>query len=216
MEVQWYGHSCFRLASRSGFTVVTDPFDPSVGYPVPDLSADLVTVSHDHFDHNNHRAVRGSARRAVGAGPVPGLPPGIAARGVASLHDDEGGRRRGPNTIFAFELDGVRVAHLGDLGHRLSADKVAELGPVDLLLVPVGGTYTVDARAAYDVCCAIAPKLAIPMHYKTDACTIELAAAEPFLRLCPRVERPGGNRLSLTAEELAGRSPWAAVVLNYR
>lgn len=216
MEVQWYGHSCFRLADQSGFTVVTDPFDQSVGYPLPNLSADLVTLSHDHFDHNHYQGVKGSPKVANRPGTVAGLPRGVTARGVAGFHDEEQGRRRGSNTIFLIELDGIRVAHLGDLGHQLSADELAELIPVDVLLAPVGGTYTVDAQGAFAVCQAVQPKLVIPMHYKTEVSRVKVATVDPFLRLCSKVERPNVNRLTLTAEGLAGRSPWAAVVLNYR
>ncbi|MDI6871766.1 MAG: MBL fold metallo-hydrolase [Bacillota bacterium] len=218
MEIQWYGHSCFRLSSQAGFTVVTDPFDQSVGYPRPTFSADLVTTSHDHFDHNHYRIVQGAPKLANRPGTVaPGeLASGVGVRGVASFHDEVEGRRRGPNTIFLFELDGVRVAHLGDLGHRLSVKQVAEIGPVDVLLVPVGGTYTIDAQGAFEVCQAVQPKIAVPMHYKTDVCRVDLGPVEPFLRLCPKVERPNTNRLTLTAEGLKGLSPWKAVVLNYR
>ncbi|HHW13818.1 MAG TPA: MBL fold metallo-hydrolase [Firmicutes bacterium] len=218
MEIQWYGHSCFRLVDRNGFAIVTDPFDDSVGYPRPTASASLVTLSHDHYDHNRYQLIGGAPKVVNRPGTVaPGeLPPGVSLRGVAAFHDEVRGRRRGPNTIFLFELDGVRVAHLGDLGHQLTPEQLAALTPLDVLLVPVGGTYTIDARGAYDLCQAVNPKIAIPMHYKTDVCRVDVAPVEPFLRLCPQVERPGTSRLTLTAEALSGLRPWKAVVLNYR
>lgn len=218
MEIQWYGHSCFRLASKTGFTIVTDPFDQSVGYPRPNLTANLVTMSHDHFDHNHYQIVEGLPKLANRPGIVAEsqLAKGVHGRGVASFHDEVQGHRRGPNTIFVVELDEVRVAHLGDLGHQLTPQQIAELGPVDVLLVPVGGTFTLDAQGAFDVCQAVGPKIVIPMHYQTEACRIALAPADPFLRLCPKVERPSSNRLSLAAAELAKLAPWKAVVLNYR
>lgn len=218
MEIQWCGHSCFRLADQNGFAIVTDPFDDSVGYPRPHVSASLVTLSHDHYDHNHCQAVAGAPKVVRTAGAIaPGeLPPGVSVRGVAAFHDEVQGRRRGANVLFRFELDGVRVVHLGDLGHQLTPEQVATLTPVDVLLVPVGGTYTIDARGAYEVCRALDPKLVVPMHYKTDVCRVDVAPVEPFLRLCPKVERPNSNRFTLTAQALSGLRPWKAVVLNYR
>ncbi|MGE5553454.1 MAG: MBL fold metallo-hydrolase [Betaproteobacteria bacterium] len=218
MEIQWYGHSCFRLVNQAGFTIVTDPFDQSVGYPSPTVTANLVTISHNHLDHNAYRIVQGSPKVADRPGTVAAtqLAPGVSVQGVASFHDELEGRRRGSNVIFVFELDGVRVAHLGDLGHPLNAQQVAAIVPVDVLLVPVGGTYTIDAQGAYDVCQGLAPKIAIPMHYKTEVCRLDIGPVEPFLKLCPQVERPNSNRLTLTPAGLNGLKPWRAVVLNYR
>jgi L-ascorbate metabolism protein UlaG (beta-lactamase superfamily) len=118
LKITWLGHSCFKIEDDSGKIIVTDPFDEAVGYPLPKAKADVVTVSHDHHDHN-HVAVIGG-KPAVVRGPGKKAAAGIEFLGIASYHDDQGGKRRGKNTIFSFEMDGIRVCHLGDLGHLLS------------------------------------------------------------------------------------------------
>lgn len=175
MKLTWLGHACFLLEA-DGYRIVTDPYTDVEGYPPLTASAHAVYQSHDHFDHN-----------AVGCVTLlPERPCPFTVREVQSFHDDQGGALRGPNTIRVFRAGGVSVAHLGDLGHQLTAAQIEAIGPVDAVLVPVGGTYTVDAAGARTVCDALAPHCIVPMHYRYGAYGFDvLAEAEPFLSLWP-------------------------------
>jgi len=188
LKISWLGHSCFKIESDGGKIIVTDPFDEAVGYPLPKAKADVVTVSHDHHDHNHVAAIGGNP--AVVRGPGKKAAAGIEFEGTASYHDDRGGKRRGKNTIFSFEMDGIRVCHLGDLGHLLSEEDAAALGDVDVLMIPVGGVYTLDAGGAKKVVGQIRPKVVIPMHFMTPALTFEVDPPDRFLS-GQKVERPG-------------------------
>lgn len=179
MKVSWLGHSCFLLRATTGISVLIDPFDEEVGYPLPVVRADIVVISHDHHDHNNAKVVLGSPQAIRGEGLHSAL--GIEFRGISSWHDREEGRLRGENTIFCFTLDGARVCHLGDLGHVLSDAEVEAIGPVNLLFIPVGGIYTIGAEDADAVLRQLDPDVAIPMHYQTSALSFELEPVDDFL-----------------------------------
>jgi len=180
MKIKWLGHACFMITSDIGTRLITDPYQPNevLTYGEIKESADIVTVSHDHLDHSNVAAVGGSPEVVTGTAEVKG----IEFKGIPCYHDDAGGRLRGNNIIFCFQVDGIRVCHLGDLGHQLSDKQVAEIGTVDILLIPVGGYFTIDAKAASEVCNRLAPKVVIPMHYKTDKCDFPIAGVDEFLR----------------------------------
>jgi L-ascorbate metabolism protein UlaG (beta-lactamase superfamily) len=199
MKISWLGHSCFILQSSAGIKVLTDPFDEEVGYPLPNVEADIVLVSHDHHDHNNAKIVKGHPLVMTRPGTHEAF--GINIRGVKTYHDENEGRLRGTNTIFCFSLDNVRVCHLGDLGHVLGADEIQSIGPVDLLLIPVGGIYTLDAIAALEVVTQIRPHVVIPMHYHTTALSFELDPVDKFLQGCS-FEGPQDS-LELKVEDLA-------------
>lgn len=167
MDIYPLGHSSFRIKGKVA-TVVTDPFDPSaVGLKFPKVeAADLVTVSHDHPDHNHVSLVGGTP--FVISGPGEYEVAGVTVLGYGSFHDDKKGEERGKNTIYKMTVDGIRIAHLGDLGHKLPEDLVDKLGDVDILFVPVGGHYTVDAATAVEVVSQIEPLVVIPMHYRKE------------------------------------------------
>ncbi|HHY75705.1 MAG TPA: MBL fold metallo-hydrolase [Firmicutes bacterium] len=171
--MRWLGHAAFSLVSPGGVRIVTDPFDETVPYPPITLECDVVTVSHEHFDHNGVKGLKGSPRvlRAVEGKevvPVDVTVGDVRFRTVPSLHDDEGGTKRGPNGIFVMEMPGMTVVHLGDLGHALDEKTVSAIGHCDVLLVPVGGYYTIDGKTAAGVVRSLRPKVAIAMHFKTD------------------------------------------------
>lgn len=176
MLIRYYGHSMFQLESAQGYCIVTDPFDASVGYPMPEIKADALTVSHGHFDHN-YTACCPQARVLNAAGQW-SLAPGVNVRTVNSFHDDAQGQKRGKNLIFVYEIDGLRLCHLGDLGHELDAAALAAIGEVDLLMLPIGGTYTVDSKTAYKIAQAMGAKVLLPMHYKTRV-NADWAIADP-------------------------------------
>ena len=180
MKVTWLGHSCFLLQGEEGITILLDPFfEDSVGYHLPKLKADMVLISHDHTDHSNASA--GGASSQVIFGPGEYSRPGLEIRGIRSFHDQKKGRLRGENTIFCFQLDGIRICHLGDLGHILSPSQISEIGPVDLLFLPVGGRYTIDSKGADEVMRQIHPALVVPMHYRTGKLGFELDGVDEFL-----------------------------------
>ncbi|MBI2587637.1 MBL fold metallo-hydrolase [Candidatus Amesbacteria bacterium] len=177
MEITYLGHASFRLKGKTA-TVVTDPYDEKLAKFPRDVAADIVTVSHDHFDHNAVKSVQGLAFSVQGPGEYEVK--GVSIIGVHTWHDDKNGAERGENTVYIMEMDGLRLAHLGDLGHKLSQEQLDEMGPIDVVLVPVGGVYTIDAKMAAEVVKQVDPGVAIPMHYKQ--LNPELGGVEDFLK----------------------------------
>jgi len=170
MEITYLGHSCFRIKGKKNI-IVTDPYEDSVGFKIPRASADIITLSHHHQDHNNISAVKGTTKRKepfIVDGPGEYEISGVSIFGIASFHDKSGGAKRGENTIYLITIDGLRLAHLGDLGHKLTEAELEELDGVDILFIPVGGTYTIDDNEAIEVIGQIEPRVIIPMHYKTS------------------------------------------------
>ena len=181
MKIQYLGHSCFKLTESTGTTVVTDPYK-GIGYELPnDLAADAVTVSHYHYDHDNVKAVGGNPTVLDKEGFYE--LPGVEITGIKSYHDEVEGKKRGENVIFKFRMDGLDVCHLGDLGEDCSSELVELLLPVNILIIPVGGNYTIDAERAKEYVDRIMPDVVIPMHYKTRNLTIDIDKAQGFLDL---------------------------------
>ena len=181
MKIQYLGHSCFRLIESTGTTIITDPYK-DIGYELPKgLKADAVTVSHGHFDHNNAGIIGGHPRIIDKEGFY--QLPGVGITGIKSYHDDCGGALRGENIIYKFGMDGLEICHLGDLGEECSSELLEMILPVNILLIPVGGTYTIDAERAKEYVDRIMPEIVIPMHYKTRSLTLDLDKADVFLNL---------------------------------
>ncbi len=146
---------------------MTDPYDEKVGFKFPrGITADIVTVSHDHNDHNQAQLVKGVKK--VVAGPGEYEVGGTSIIGIASFHDDQKGSLRGPNTIYVIEIDGMRLVHLGDLGHTIKTKRAETICEVDILMIPVGGEYTIGPKQAVEVVASLEPKVIIPMHYQTQ------------------------------------------------
>ena len=202
VTIRWFGHACFLITSSEGTKVLTDPFDESVGYPLPDTDADVITVSHDHFDHSHAAPVKGNPTAVKGEGERRAS--GVVFSGIVTSHDEVGGGKRGRNTVFVWELDGIRFCHLGDLGHVLTGAQVAVIGRPDVLFVPAGGTYTIDAAGAAEVVDQLAPKVVFPMHYKTSAMGqgFPITGVDPFLIGKKDVERIHGSSVTLRKEAL--------------
>jgi L-ascorbate metabolism protein UlaG (beta-lactamase superfamily) len=183
MIITWQGHSCFKIQDKigpEGVTLVTDPFDKEVGLKVPNFEADIVTVSHDHHDHNNVGALRGNPMVIGCAGEYDFK--GVLIEGIDSYHDEQHGAERGGNIMYRIEIDDISVAHLGDLGHVLDNVQLEKLVGTDVLLIPVGGKYTLDAKKAVEVISQIEPRIIIPMHYKTKDSKIDLDDIEKFIK----------------------------------
>jgi L-ascorbate metabolism protein UlaG (beta-lactamase superfamily) len=179
MEIAWYGHACFRLRDK-GATVVTDPYDQSIGYTLPKIRADIVTVSHNHADHNYVSGIKNAPKVVDGPGEYEIK--GVFITGIATFHDRKKGAQRGRNTVFLLEFNGLTICHLGDLGHVPTQAQVEALSDVDVLLIPVGGVSTIGAPQAAEVISLLEPKIVIPMHYKTKALTLKLASVNRFLQ----------------------------------
>lgn len=169
MDIKYLGHSSFRIRGKSA-AIVTDPFDKSmVGLPFPLVTADIVTVSHEHPDHNNVDAVK--SRDEAGTvmtvrGPGEYEIHGVKIFGIHTFHDHETGASRGTNTMYRIEIDGMSILHCGDLGHVLTDAQLEEVGTIDVLLIPTGGTFTINEKEAAKVISQIEPSIVIPMHYK--------------------------------------------------
>ena len=219
MQVEWYGQSAFRLEG-DGKTVFIDPFgdvaEAAAGrglqfdYPtIEGVSADLLLVTHEHFDHNAVEVIGGSPEILRSTAGKLSSPLGEVVA-VASEHDDAAGTERGPNTIFAFALDGTRVVHMGDFGQAgLRAQQTAALGAVDLLILPVGGGPTIDAEQAALVVETLAPRWVLPMHYRTERVNF-LDPADAFLERYPSVLRLEGAHFE-TGELPGGERPLVVV-----
>ncbi len=180
MEIVWYGMSCFRLSERGLATIVTDPYDSSVGLPAPKLKADIVTVSHDSPGHNNLKAVKGERRAITGPGEYE--LGGVFVTGIR-MEGKEAAKKGGakPNTLYMFDFEGLTVAHLGDLAYVPTQSEIENLGAVNVLLLPVGGGGALNASQAAEVVSLIEPSVVIPMHYKTGQEEAKLGPVSRFL-----------------------------------
>lgn len=175
MIITYLGQSCFKLQDKvgsDGVTLVTDPYGKEIGLKLSPIEADLVTVSHNHPDHNNVAAVKGSPFIIDCAGEYDVK--GILIEGIDSFHDNEHGALRGLNTIYRIEMDDISIVHLGDLGHILDDAQLEKLSGTDILLIPVGGKYTLDSKQAVEVINQIEPRIVIPMHYQVPGLTENL------------------------------------------
>jgi L-ascorbate metabolism protein UlaG (beta-lactamase superfamily) len=189
MDLTWYGLSCFRMKERGLATVVTDPYDPSLGLPSLNLKADLVTVSHDAAGHNYVKGVKGQRLQISGPGEyevggvfITGI--SMAVRTQDAKTKDAGNKQKNGsvlNTLYLFDFDGLTVAHLGDLAYVPSQSQIENLGPVDLALVPVGGGSALSPAEAAEVITLIEPSLVVPMHYKTSKEKVKLGQLARFL-----------------------------------
>lgn len=212
MKVKWLGHASFLIVSEDGTRIITDPYATGMGINYGEIKepADIVTVSHEHGDHNNVDAVANNPKIIRGAAIHEAK--GLKFKGIASYHDDAEGSQRGKNTIFCFTVDGIRLCHLGDIGHQLSDQLAAEIGKVDVLLIPVGGLFTVDALLATKIVQKLKPAVAIPMHFRTDRCAYPIAAVDAFLKDKTSVKRMDSSEVEFTKRSLP--SPTEVVVLK--
>jgi len=206
MKIKWLGHSCFLITSEKGTKLITDPYAVGTGInyaPIKEKS-DVVIVSHDHGDHNNVSAVQGQPQIVKGSS-IKNVS-GIEFKGIATYHDKSQGKERGDNTIFCFTVDGIALCHLGDLGHLLSQEQAASLGSVDILFIPVGGVFTINAAEASQVCTQLRPKVIIPMHFKTPKCAYPISDVNTFLEGKEKVRQWDKSEIEFQAGKLSAES----------
>jgi L-ascorbate metabolism protein UlaG (beta-lactamase superfamily) len=192
MKIKWLGHSAFLITADDGTSIITDPYGKYDGlnYEPINEPADIVLISHQHGDHCGGK-VNGNPQQVDKPGKTTAK--GIDFKGIASFHDQAGGTQRGDNIIFCFTVDGINICHLGDLGHLLSDQQVAEIGEVDILMIPVGGFFTIDAGEATQVYDQIKPSIIIPMHVSNNKCAFPIARVDDFLRGKSNVEKVGSS-----------------------
>jgi L-ascorbate metabolism protein UlaG (beta-lactamase superfamily) len=204
MKLKFYGHAAFLITSNQGTKIITDPYKPgafgAISYEKISDEVDVVLVSHDHDDHNSSGELAGNPEvvRTPGKQSVRG----IEFNGIPTFHDTSSGKERGKNIIFSFTVDGITICHLGDLGHTLSGEEVEAIGSVDLLLLPVGGGYTIDSKAASEVALQLNPSIIIPMHFKTEKCELPITSVEEFTKGKAKVKVMGSSEISLDTVDL--------------
>lgn len=198
MEITYLGHSSFFIKDSKGRRILTDPFDDTVGYKVFKGEVDLVTISHHHFDHDYLGGVKGNPKvlDKVGVFNICDIP----IEGIPSYHDEVKGAKRGENTIYVMNVDGYRICHLGDLGHVLSQEEIDKIGDIDVLLIPVGGNFTVDGKNAALIAKAINPHIIIPMHFKTHYSNLDISGVENFIINMKNGERIENCTLKIKGE----------------
>lgn len=184
MKIAWYGQSCFKLIVKANngdkIIIFTDPFDKSIGLTPPRGNANLITVSHDHYDHNNVKALSGDPFIVEGPGEYDVK--GVFIKGVYSFHDGSKGSERGANTIYVIKTEELNICHLGDLGQAsLSSEQLDQIGDIDILMIPVGGVYTINGNEAVQIINQIEPKIVIPMHYKIPMLKEKINSVNRFL-----------------------------------
>ncbi len=200
MRVKWLGHACFLITSKDGLRVITDPYavGGGINYSPIKESADVVLVSHGHHDHSNIPAVKGKPE-VISSNGIEAVK-GVQFKGIATYHDEVKGEQRGLNNVFCFTIDDIKICHLGDLGHVLNQEQSSEIGAVDILFIPVGGFFTIDASAADQVCEQLEPKIIIPMHFKTPKCDYPIAGVEGFLKGKRNVRRVNDSEVEFDFE----------------
>ncbi|MDP2210503.1 MAG: MBL fold metallo-hydrolase [Candidatus Aquicultor sp.] len=199
VKISWLGHASFKIETSAGMVIVTDPYSEKTGYVLPYVEADIVTISHHHYDHDNVGAVGGSPQVVEAGGKI--VIGSTTIEGIDSFHDEVSGDKRGRNIIFKFYVDGLVIAHMGDYGQSMTREQRDALGDVDVLLIPVGGTFTIDHAQAAEIVRELKPKIAVPMHYKTELSTINIGPVGPFLESMT-VVREQGVTIELSADEL--------------
>ena len=218
MEIIWYGQSCFLIKTKQ-LSIVIDPYSQQVGLKLPSLKANIVAVTHDHFDHNNISAVLGINETPpfIIKGPGEYGLKEIEVTGIPTFHDSQKGALRRKNTIYVFKIEDLTIAHLGDLGHTLKDEDIEALNQIDVLMVPIGGNYTIDAQKAVEVINQIDPKIVIPMHYKIPGLSeqINLDSIDNFSKQIGETEG-SLDSLRVTPKDLPNEEERRIIILKPR
>ena len=213
MLITWLGHSSFLIEDSNGRKLLTDPFDDSIGYEVFEGDVDVVTISHQHFDHNYKNNIKDTSNVVEKVGFFNVCD--ISIQGIPSFHDNAQGRKRGDNIVYIFEMDDLKLCHLGDLGHVLSKEDSEKIGHVDILFIPIGGNYTLNGKEAYEITKIIKSNIIIPMHYKTPDLSFPLDGLEEFIKYMKKAEKINGNSFSISKEDIEEFSG-EVILLDYK
>jgi len=206
MTIIWHGQSLFEIITSRGkngqVVIVIDPFSPEIGLRFPKLEADIVLITHQHSDHNNAKGVNGNSFLIEGSGEYEIKE--IFVQGISAFHDDSLGKERGSSTIFTIEAEDLRLCHLGDLGQKeLTSEQLEKIGEVDILMIPVGGTYTISAKEAVKIMSQIEPKIIIPMHYSLPKLKYKLEGADKLLKIMGIKKIESLNKLTIKKKDLS-------------
>jgi L-ascorbate metabolism protein UlaG (beta-lactamase superfamily) len=211
MKIRWLGHSCFLITNERGINILTDPFDETLGYNMTKEKINIITISHEHYDHNNTMGIKG--KPVVLKGPVNRDTHKIIFKGISSYHDSVYGKYRGENTIFLIKTNNLTLCHLGDLGHILENEQLEQMGQVDILFIPVGGYFTINYIQAEKVIDQVKPIIVIPMHYKTDAIKWSIDPLSVFLNKKQNINMIGKPFFEVTETSLPEKT--TIYVLTY-
>lgn len=205
MQIIWKGQSCFQIITsqekNNQVLIVIDPFDESLGFRVPKLEANILLITHDHRDHNNIKTVSGGPFLITGPGEYEIK--GVFIQGIPAFHDSDSGKNRGEITIYTIETEDIRICHLGDLGQKeLTEDQVDKIGVVDILMIPVGGNFTISSKEAVKIISQIEPKFVIPMHYHLPKIKIKLDGVDKFLKVVGAKSPEILNKLTIKKKDI--------------
>lgn len=220
VKVKWFGQACFLITSPAGVKILIDPFNPDLGYPVPAVSPDAVVITHEHYDHNNYRMASGNPKVIHGLNPstkdwktVDEKIGDVRIYAVSAHHyEKESDAPRGRDAVMVMEMPGMRVVHLGDLGRPLTREQIKKIGRVDVLMIPVGGVYTIDAAGADNVISQLNPRLVFPMHYETPVLKINLSGVDKFAAGKKNIDYISGNEYPINALPKAR----TIIILDYK
>ena len=218
MQIQYYGHSCFKLTAKPAgratddVTIFFDPFGKELGLRPPQGQTDIIFVSHEHHDHNNVDALKGDP--VIIDTPGEYAVKGINVIGLDSFHDENEGPERGHSTIFILEAEDLKICHLGDLGSDLSGKQLEEIDGVDILFVPIGGKYTIDGKKAAELVRKIEPIIVIPMHYKVAGSTMDISDEQAYCSAMGSCPKEKTAKLNIKKKDLEGKG-MEVVLMNH-
>lgn len=212
MVITWYGQSCFKIQSGE-FVLTIDPFSKEIGRAAPRFRSDIVLITHEHYDHANAESLSGDPFVINGAGEYEVK--GVYVHGIETFHDKSSGKERGMNTMYMIKMEGLTILHMGDFGEgKLRDETLEEFGDIDILMIPVGGIYTIDGEEAAHAVKQVEPKIVIPMHYRIPDLSINLEEVEPFLKEAGAAKTEAQEKLTIKKKDIPEEGKTQVVVLK--